>query len=345
LLRAHKIAIFAAMSPSASRLRFARPAALAALLAVAGAGQAQVLVDSAAPVEADARVLPVWSNASGKVEALLLLEPESSSPLDRVLGPSSPSLGLGARTTLDDGSRLRATLQAEPDAGLALLCNGSVGLSSTLGSLAQHCLLASLGSEDPMLSGAQAAGLKLGWESPSQALDLSFGLSWLDYDAEPGALWSNGLHPNFASEFQLGPINSLGAWAQGFDARSLQLQSLVSLSPNSRLLIGGNLARNRLQPSLGMPLRWDSAALSFGLGVGDFTGQLTGRLIEVPGSDVSWSGLDIGVSWRTPWRGELSVGARNVLGTGDTQNWPLTELPAIEDPSSRVPYVRYQQDL
>lgn len=334
------------MSRAAATFRFARPSALAALLALAGVAQAQVLVDADIPVEADARVLPVWSNASGKVEALLLLEPEPrSSALDRVLSPSSPSLGIGGRVSLDDGSRLRATLQAEPDAGLALLCNGSVGLSSTLGSLAQHCLLASLGPEDPMLSGAQSAGLQLGWESPSRTLDLSFGLSWLEYDADPAALWTSSLGPSLGNEFALGSINSLGAWTQGFEARSLRLESLVRLSPNSRLLIGGNVGRNRLTPGAGVPLSWDTASLSIGMGYGPFSGQLTGRLIEVPGVDVSWSGLDIGVSWRTPWRGELSVGARNVLGNGDTRDWPLTELPAIEDPAARIPYVRYQQDL
>ena len=327
-------------------LRYARPAALAALLALAGGVHAQVLVDAEIPVEADARVLPVWSNASGKVEALLLLEPDThASALDRVLSPSSPALGIGGRVSMDDGSRLRASLQAEPDAGLALLCNGSVGLSSTLGTLAQHCLLASLGSEDPMLSGAQSTGLQLGWESPSRKLDLTFGLSWLDYDASGQALWTSAATSNLASELALGPINSLGAWAQGFDSRSLRLESLVSLSPNARLLIGGNTTRNRLSAFTGAPVQWDNTSLSLGLGMGDFTGQLTGRLIEVPGADVSWSGLDIGVSWRTPWRGELSVGARNVLGTGDTREWPLTTLPAIEDPSARVPYVRYQQDL
>src|SRR5688572_17020103 len=177
------------MSRTLPSFRYARPCALAALLALAGVAQAQVLVDADIPVEADARVLPVWSNASGKVEALLLLEPASdSTALDRVLSQGGASLGLGARLTTDNGSRLSASLQAEPDAGLALLCNGSVGLTSTLGSLAQHCLLASLGPEDPLLGGARGTGVQMGWESPSRRLDFSFGLSWLNYDAEPGAL-------------------------------------------------------------------------------------------------------------------------------------------------------------
>lgn len=330
-----------------SKFRYVRPGALAAWLALAGVAQAQALVGAEIPMEAEARVLPVWSNASGKVEALLLLEPHPpSSALDRLLAPTSSTLGLGGRLSLDDGSRLRASLQTEPDVGLALLCNGSVGLSSTLGTLAQHCLLASLGSaEDPMLSGAQSTGLRLGWESPSRGLDLSFGLSWLDYDANSTSLWSSPLSPGIGNELALGSINTLGAWAQGLDVRSLHLESLISLSPNARLLIGGNVGRNRLTPNLGAPLDWDTASLSFGMGYGTFTGQLTGRLIEVPGTGVSWSGLDIGLSWRTPWRGELSVGARNLLGNGDTRHWPLSELPAVEDPSARVPYVRYQQDL
>ena len=203
------------MSRLARHRRHARPAALAALLACAGAAQSQVLVDAEIPVEADARVLPVWSNASGKVEALLLLEPDSrSSALDRVLSPASSSLGIGGRVSLDDGSRLRASLQAEPDAGLALLCNGSVGLSSTLGTLAQHCLLASLGSEDPMLSGAQSTGLQLGWESPTHGVDLSFGLSWLEYDASGSALWTSAAGGGRAHEFAGRPIHTRGAGAQ-----------------------------------------------------------------------------------------------------------------------------------
>ena len=76
-----------------------------------------------------------------------------------------------------------------------------------------------------------------------------------------------------------------------------------------------------------------------------FSGQLTGRLVELPHGASPWRSLDIGLSWRTPWRGELSLGARNVLGRPDTSRWPLADLPAIEDPSERVPYVRYQQDL
>ena len=57
-------------------------------------------------------------------------------------------------------------------------------------------------------------------------------------------------------------------------------------------------------------------------------------------------GLDLGVSWRTPWQGELIFGAQNVLNkTPDTSQWPLPDLPAIEAPGGRIPYVRYKQDL
>lgn len=48
---------------------------------------------------------------------------------------------------------------------------------------------------------------------------------------------------------------------------------------------------------------------------------------------------------RTPWQGELSVGATQYWSRGNTEQWPLRELPVAEETSGRVPYVRYHQDL
>lgn len=335
-----------------------------ALLSVAV--QAQDAVVSASvitpPLESETRVLPVWSNASGRVEALLLLDPVdsalSANALDRVLGTGTPSPGLAVRTQLDNGSQVRSWLQLDPDAGLALLCDGRVGLTQTLGSLGEHCLLATLGQADPMLDGAaRSAQLGAGWRSPNEKFDLSFGLSWLELTPHPSTfLNTSRLHMtrDGGSLAMLDPgsdaIDMLGAWAQHFESQSLRLDSLIHLGPQARLLIGGNVGRNRLLTASGSPLQWETAALSFGLGYGNVTGQLTGRLIELPQTDHPWRTLDIGVSWRTPWRGQLSVGARNVLGSspfgnGDPSRWPMADLPAIEEPAARVPYVRYQQDL
>lgn len=310
--------------------------------------QAQA-IDAPLP-DVDTRVLPVWSNASGRVEALLLLdavEPTlSASALDRVLNANAQRPGLGARMQLSNGSQLRTTLNLDTDAGLALLCEGRSGLAGTLGAFGDHCLLATLDHNDPLLqAGAQGARLGLDWESPDQRVDLSFGLSWLQARPQPVALLARLDSGRAASGFlpSLDAADGFASWSRALESRSLSLDSLIMLGANSRMLIGGDLGRSRTLSIDGTPLQWETAALTFGFGVGDFSGQLTGRLIELPESG-HWNTLDIGVSWRTPWRGELSVGARNVLGA-EPSRWPLSELPAVEDSAARVPYVRYQQDL
>ena len=329
---------------------FFRPLARIGLLfALAGAPAAALAqADDGVPrIDADTRVLPVWSNASGRVEALLLLDPagaEPASSLDRVLRTGMPGVGLGGRLELQDGGQLRGSLQLDGDPGLALLCEGRHGLAGSLGALGERCLLATLGGhEDPLLGGAgRGARLGFGWQSPSQTLDLSFGLSWLDYTPAPATLLTGAAARRATSgaEVDLG-----GVLQSPLESRSFYLDSLINLGPQARVLLGGELDRSQLIGIDGRPLRWETASLSFGVGYGEFSGQLTGRLVELPQSGSQWSTLDIGLSWRTPWRGELSVGARNLLGAPDTSAWPLTELPAIEDSDARVPYVRYQQDL
>ncbi len=87
--------------------------------------------------------------------------------------------------------------------------------------------------------------------------------------------------------------------------------------------------------------------MTFGVGYRGLSGNLTGRLIELPQGQGSFSGIDLGFSWRTPWQGELSFGAQNLLNQKpDTSKWPLNELPALDMPGGgRTPYVRYKQDL
>lgn len=319
---------------------------------VAGADELPQLVAPRGPdrADADARVLPVWNNESGRVEALLLLDTpaRAPTPLDRLLRADAvPAPGFGARIDLGDGGNATAALQFDPDAGMALLCNGSVGLAAALGTLGQDCLLASLGDGDVLLRGT-TPGLRVGgaWRSAGGAVDLSFGLSWLDTSfAEPlpddvGGLWFG------PGRLGASPFSRLAG--SQLDAQQAYSGVTLNFGPERWMSLGGSLATQRFTPAAtGLPLRWDAATVSFGVGYRGITGQLTGRLLELPDQNASWTGLDLGISWRTPWRAELSVGARNVIGTGtnDPSKWPLAELPALEDPTARVPYVRYRQDL
>lgn len=54
----------------------------------------------------------------------------------------------------------------------------------------------------------------------------------------------------------------------------------------------------------------------FGGGYGNFGANIVGRVVNVPGESAVWKGLGLGLTWRTPWNGQLSVGADNVVTRG-----------------------------
>jgi hypothetical protein len=101
------------------------PLALLLALGVASGAAAQ-------STRHDQTVLPVWNNASGKVEALLVLEP--------VEGAQAGARWRFGNNTLD------ATLGLDAGDSLALLCDRKNGLAGTLGNLSNNCLLAALGN-------------------------------------------------------------------------------------------------------------------------------------------------------------------------------------------------------
>lgn len=300
--------------------------------------------------EADAQVLPVWNTSSGQIEALLLLspEPEPGNPLDRLL-PRRPVLpGVGLGVSLDNGQRLRVSLSPDTNTGLALLCNQGIHVAMSLGALGQQCLLAQVGgASDALLPSSRAgATLDANWQSADGGLDLSFGLSWLDSplrDSQP-ELWGHDstTNPNFGAIVpHLLPVD-LGELSQ----RQLHWQGNLLLGEQRWVSLGGTFGSQQLDSLLGKPVRWDSATVTLGVGFGGLSGRLTGRLIELPAGQGNTSALDLGFSWRTPWQGELSFGAQNVLNQApDSSKWPTTELPALEVPGGRTPYVRYKQDL
>jgi hypothetical protein len=92
-----------------------------------------------------------------------------------------------------------------------------------------------------------------------------------------------------------------------------------------------------LSPSL--TDRWNTRNLSVGGGYGSFSADIIGRVVGVPGQP-AWKGVGLGVTWRTPWSGQLSVGAENIITRGKN---PFASGNNADD--GAVPYVRYEQDL
>ncbi len=331
---------------------------------------AAVLLATTLNAAADsARVLPVLSQESGRIEALLLLDAPASDAregaLDRVLELSPSAKGGGITLQLGNGQQISTSLSLDAQPGLALLCRGNIGLAAALGALAEQCLLADIGGiADPLLSAGtnRRVALEGGWGSSDSAIDVRFGLSWLDVAYSPDAGAGSALLASSRSSLRGFGVGSLAALSPSLPlaitSTELSASGRYRFGDQSWLQLAGALSRSLATgPTLGAPLRMDTTALSFDAGYGAFSGRLTGRLIEVPPVNlVSAAGLpsatssfdvDLGVSWRSPWRARLTVGARNLLGNPDVSQWPLSVLPRDIDKSSdtRTPFVRYHQDL
>lgn len=126
--------------------------------------------------------------------------------------------------------------------------------------------------------------------------------------------------------------------------RTISLGGELSLSEQSRL--GVALAMSRLPMLENSP---DIGRVQFSLAYGDFSAGMAAQMIRQGIQSVSpwWAGMDLGVSWRTPWSGIISVGAQNLFSSGEPPklgNSPVA-TQVETDAFSRTPYVRYEQDF
>lgn len=221
-------------------------------------------------------VLPVWNKGSGKVEAFLYLEPTGEQKA-------------GARWHFGRNS-LDAAFGLSSGDSLGLLCNSSRGTS--ISGLASHCMLASLGDDDDDLSRHVSA--TAGFNRAGGRVAISAGTG---RDTLPAWLSGNVKSPSSRME-----QNDLTVFGQ----KNIGREGFVS--------IGGTFARARLVPladvSPALADQWDSKTISVGGGYGAFSANIVGRVVDVPGQPEKWEGLGLGLTWRTPWSGQLTVAPR-----------------------------------
>ncbi len=256
----------------------------------------------------DSTVLPVWNKGSGKVEALLYLEPTGEQVA-------------GARWHFGRNS-LDAAFGLSSGDSLGLLCNSSRG--SSISGLASHCMLASLGDDDDSVPGRHLSATTT-FNRPGGRVGLSAGTG---RDTLPAWLSGNAKAPAARVE-----QNDLTVFGQ----KNIGSEGFVS--------IGGTYAKARLVPlsdaSPALVDRWDSKSLSIGGGYGPFSANIIGRVVDAPGRAGKWEGIGLGLTWRTPWSGQLTVGAENVITRGKNPFSPRNE----SNDDGAIPYVRYEQDL
>lgn len=260
-----------------------------------------------AQVKRDQTVLPVVDHSSGKVQAYLLLE------------PTSEGNHAGARWR-SGASSLDATFGLESGNSLALLCNQRSGVFSAVSSLVDHCQLASVGGSE----GNHRASATAAFHRPGGGFGVSLGQGsqslpvWLTRDAQQGG--------------------------QELDLNDLTVFAQKNIGDAAYVTIAGTVAKATLIPYAEAPAdisdRWSSKSLTVGGGYGAFSANVIGRVIETPGQP-RFEGLGLGVTWRTPWSGQLTVGAENVITRGRNPFSPNGET----SDEGAVPYVRYEQDL
>lgn len=277
--------------------------ALASLLALGAAAGAHAQEGD------DQAVLPIWNN-SGQIEALLVLE------------PTGDGAQAGTRWRFG-GNSLDATFGLAAGDSLALLCNHQGGLAVALGNLANNCSLASFGNDD--LEAGQRGTATAAFSRPGGRVGVTVGETRSSLPA-----W---LAPGAAHR------------AAEVDGNDLTVFAQKNISDQGYVTIAGTVAKARLIPyaqaPAGMASQWDSKSLKLGGGYGNFGASVVGQVIDTPGRE-RFEGVGLGLTWRTPWSGQLTVGAENVVTRGRNPFSPRGENGEDE---GTVPYVRYEQDL
>jgi iron complex outermembrane recepter protein len=163
-----------------------------------------------------------------------------------------------------------------------------------------------------------------------------------------GKIETSGLDLNLRSHFNLGQYGHL--------SNNLQLTHLLEYRLNG----GPNLAGATTTPAgpsrpeyraslynnwswgdfiLGWNVNWtDSYAAEF---------SIVDDKLETSGKVATWISHDLQGTWHTPWRGELTVGIRNITDRDPSLN-PAMDVGYdrnLYEPWGRTPYIRYTQDF
>ncbi len=291
------------------KLRHLRlPLALLLALGVAAGAHAQNKPQSKKPDRSAPTALPILNNSNGKVEAVLLLEPTGEA-------------AAGARWRFGSNT-LDAAFGLDAGDSLGLVCNRRTGIVGNIGSLASHCMLAAL-DDDEAAHGSQRLSAGATLTRPGGRLGVSAGSG---RDTLPAWLTSGKTAGSRVEQNDLAVFGEKNIGREGF------------------VSIGGTVAKARLVPASDLPAladRFNSKSITVGGGYGPFSANIIGRVVDVPGQPGKWEGLGLGLTWRTPWSGQLTVGAENVISRGKNP-FSLTNENAEE---GTVPYVRYEQDL
>ncbi len=210
-------------------------------------------------------------------------------------------------------------------------------------------------------------GLQTGLQAHAEVSQYSWANNrdWRVVGSEVGATYAAGQYsvglsvgststPNVSNNVALprvlpGAVPGIDGLSSFDSSSQLKARGRLALGSQSGIDLGASVGRIHLLPGnlLGIDTL-EQKALSFGVDHGPLSGVLTGRTMQPEagltsnfGADRRWNSIDLGVTWRLPWRGSVSVGAQNLWSSGTPANTPVGPEPD----QSRTPYVQYHQDL
>jgi hypothetical protein len=304
----------------------AKPARTAAPMIMAGAN-----ADS---------VLPVWQTADG----LTLTVVTGAQVSDGIVPGSASGLrSVDARSTV-------ASTGLQFNVSPNLYGRADVAQRNWLSNAA--CQPAQPGARNSVCLGAplantQSGEIGAGFANDDVKLDLSVGQSRSSESA--GALNGAPNLPRVLPSASGAAIAAPLTFPGSTDTR-LSARGQIRILPDTRLDLGASRGRVHFLPNAGLAGAedLDQTTLSLGIEHGSISGTIVGRTLQpaLPGAALDpsqrWSGIDLGVSVRLPWQGELSFGAQNVWSSGKQ---PLLNPQDISPDQARVPYVQYHQEL
>lgn len=282
----------------------------------------EILLSGSTPPAAGPVLQPLWRSDDGLFELSLrdggtlrlhgATRPLPDSPLPRPL-VGSPDVWL--QIPLD--ASLRFGVSAGLDFGHAAPCRMVLGSSI--------CLDRSMDAAPDLQRGRVGAGVA----GHDWSVDISYAETWLDHTSWLAAPESIGQAPLWRGQ-ELGLSSRFGAVG------------------GDQMMFGLSFAHWRGHPGPWAALdAYDSATFSIGLSRGALSGEIASRLVHSDhalGQPQYWAGLDLGLSWRMPWHGEIQFGARNLVTR--SQLPASTAAPsAMDEVRARTPYVRYHQDF
>lgn len=281
-------------------------------LALAQSSTRQMLKTNTTPT-----VIPVWNVHSGQIEALLVLETNPDTQSRAWVRASKGSTIIWPNQKAND---------VNLDNGMALFCAGQANAFNQLSGL-ENCQLGKKSNQYPAIN-SPSLETKALLQRKAQSADLS-GLSSLSPKERRLLLTEfDTPTPQPNQSLNLASVKASSGWVS----------------------INGNISRAKLIPASefpnGVPTEWDNSTFDIPERQKSLSGEVLGNVIKIPGQDSNLQSIGAALSWKTPWKGKVSLGAESMLSQGRSTDSTSTQAPIIDQRIDGVqPYVRVEIDL